>query len=157
MLAREMSGLYAAWSRRLEGTKPGPLARAADLLGQAGQVAPDVVLIARPKMKGYRGAAIVAAQGQIGPENRGTGWAMLLVALHRHLQLVAQVEAARGQGRLASKLYSTSRELQEATTRGPRTIAPRGPATRTRRPVPLRAGSADQTPTSGGPQPEMDR
>ena len=39
VVARELSGLYAAWSRRLEGRRPGPLARAADLLAQAGQVA----------------------------------------------------------------------------------------------------------------------
>ena len=40
VVARELSGLYAAWSRRLEGSRPGPLARAADILAQAGQVAP---------------------------------------------------------------------------------------------------------------------
>jgi hypothetical protein len=157
MVAREMSGLYAAWSRRLEGASPGPLARAADLLSQASQVHPDVALTARPNMKGYRAVAIVAAQGQIGPENRGTGWAMLLVALHRHLQLVAEVEAARGQHRLASQLSSASRELQKAPPRGPRTTPLRRPPTRQRQQVSVQARFADQASTHRGPQSDMDR
>jgi len=36
--ARELSGLYAAWSRQIEGGRPGPLAQTADFLGRAGQI-----------------------------------------------------------------------------------------------------------------------
>ena len=63
---------------------------------------------------GYRGATMVVAQGHIGPAERGTGWAMLLVALHRHLAMVAKVEEARGRLRLATRLNETARRLQDA-------------------------------------------
>ena len=112
-VASELSGLYAAWSRRLEGDRPGPLARAADLLAEAGQVAPGEAPV-RAGRRGYRGATMVVAQGHIGPAERGTGWAMLLVALHRHLAMVAKVEEARGRLRLATKLNETARRLQDA-------------------------------------------
>jgi hypothetical protein len=111
-VASELSGLYAAWSRRLEGDRPGPLARAADLLAEAGQVAPGELPM-RAGRGGYRGATMVVAQGHIGPAERGTGWAMLLVALHRHLAMVAKVEEARGRLRLATKIDETARRLQD--------------------------------------------
>ena len=112
VVARELSGLYAAWSRRLEGGRPGPLARAADLLAQAGQVAPTDTPAPRSAVRGYRGAAMVVSQAHIGPNDRGTGWAMLLVALGRHLHLMAQIETARGQERLSAQLGAAATELE---------------------------------------------
>jgi hypothetical protein len=135
-VAREVSGLYAAWSRRLEGDRPGPLARAADLLAEAGQVPPGQAPV-RAGRGEYRGATMVVAQGHIGPAERGTGWAMLLVALHRHLAMVAKVEEARGRLRLATKLHETARRLEDAHgTAGGRPAEPRDllPARRRDRP-----------------------
>ena len=111
VVARELSGLYAAWSRRLEASRPGPLARAADLLAQAGQVAPTDTAPPRSATYGYRGAAMVVSQAYLGPDDRGTGWAMLLVALTRHLHLVAQIEGARGQHRLSAQLAAAATKL----------------------------------------------
>ena len=114
VVARELSGLYAAWSRRIEGSRPGPLARAADLLAQAGQVAPNETVAPRSAVRGYRGAAMVVSQGHLGPKDRGTGWGMLLVALHRHLQLVSEIEAARGQLRVSEQLSESAEALERA-------------------------------------------
>jgi len=80
---------------------------------------------------------MVVAQGHIGPAERGTGWAMLLVALHRHLAMVAKVEEARGRLRLATKLHETARRLEDAHgTAGGRPAEPRDllPARRRDRP-----------------------
>lgn len=112
VVARELSGLYAAWSRRLEGRHPGPLARAADVLAQAGQVAPTDTALARSAVRGYRGAAMVVSQAFLGTDDRGTGWAMLLVALGRHLHLMAGIQAAQGQHRLSSQLAAAADELE---------------------------------------------
>jgi hypothetical protein len=117
VVARELSGLYAAWSRRLEGSRPGPLAGAADLLAQAGQVAPTDTPPPRSAALGYRGAAMVVIQASLAPDDRGTGWAMLLVALNRHLHLMALIQAARGQQRLSSKLAATASRLEATGSR----------------------------------------
>jgi len=114
VVARELSGLYAAWSRQIEGSRPGALARAADLLAQAGQVAPNETLPSRSAVRGYRGTAMVVSQGHLGPKDRGTGWGMLLVALHRHLQLLVKIEAARGQLRLSEQLSESAEALERA-------------------------------------------
>jgi len=118
VVARELSGLYAAWSRQIEGGRPGPLARAADLLAQAGQVAPNETLAPRSAVRGYRGAAMVVSQGHLGPKDRGTGWGMLLVALQRHLQLVTEIEAARGRLRLSEQLSASAKALERAEKAG---------------------------------------
>jgi len=112
--ARELSGLYAAWSRQIEGSRPGPLAHAADLLAQAGQAAPEETLAPRSAVRGYRGAAMVVSQGHLGPKDRGTGWGMLLSALHRHLQLVSEIEAVRGELRLSEQLSKSAQVLELA-------------------------------------------
>ncbi len=142
VVARELSGLYAAWSRRLEGRRPGPLARAADLLAQAGQVAPTDTPPPRSAVRGYRGAAMVVSQAHLGPDDRGTGWAMLLVALTRHLHLVAQIEGARGQQRLSAQLAAAATKLDRTDRLSGRQTGRGGPFPDHVRPLALRLSRA---------------
>ena len=60
---------------------------------------------------------MVVSQAFLGLNDSGTGWAMLLVALNRHLHLMAQIEAARGQRRLSSQLAAAVTELERPAQR----------------------------------------
>jgi len=129
-VAREAAGVYAAWSRRVEGDKPGPLARAADALARSAQVAPGTPTPVRSPIRGYWGAAMVVAQGSFTFDDRGTGWSILLGQLNRTLRLLARVHDARGEQRQAEQLRSIEQQLRvvrEAGSALPRRDRQRGP------------------------------
>ena len=125
-VAREAAGVYAAWSRRVEGDRPGPLARAADALARSAQVATETPSPVRSPIRGYRGAAMVVAQGNYGFEDRGTGWAMLLAQMNRTLRLLAQVHEARGELRQAQQLRTVGQDLEAVRERGGVAPHPKG-------------------------------
>ena len=54
-VAREAAGVYAAWSRRIEGDRPGPLARAADALAVSAQVPKGTPGPVRPTHRAFGG------------------------------------------------------------------------------------------------------
>jgi len=109
-VAREMAGVYAAWSRRVEGTTPGPLARAADALAVSAQVAPNTPSPVRPAGLGFRSAAMVVAQSTR-HEQGGAGWDMVLYQLGRTLGLLADVHQARREVHQAGRLRLVDRDL----------------------------------------------
>jgi len=125
-VAREAAGVYAAWSRRVEGDQPGPLARAADALARSAQVAPETPSPVRSPIRGYRGAAMVVAQGNYGFEDRGTGWAMLLGQMNRTLRLLAKVHETRGELRQAQQLRAVGRDLEAVREQGGAAPHPKG-------------------------------
>ena len=129
-VAREAAGVYAAWSRRVEGDTPGPLARAADALARSAQVAPNTPTPVRSPKRGYRSAAMVATQGNYKAEDRGTGWALLLGQMNRTLRLLAKVHEARGELRQADRLRAVDQDLEQLREDGgaqPRQDRPQGP------------------------------
>ena len=134
-VAREAAGVYAAWSRRIEGDRPGPLARAADALAVSAQVPKGTPGPVRPTHRGFRGAAMVVTQGRLGHEDRGTGWALLLGQLNRTLGLLSRVHEARGELHQASRLQGVTGDL-ERLTRG---ATPTAGTTRGRPQVPARS------------------
>jgi hypothetical protein len=116
-VAREVAGVYAAWSRRVEGKIPGPLARAADALARTAQVAPNTPSPVRSPKRGYRSAAMVAAQGT-NHEESGPGWTQLLAQLNRTLRLLARVHEVRGELRQADQLWAIEGDLEALCKRG---------------------------------------
>jgi hypothetical protein len=101
--AREAAGVFAAWSRRLEGSSPGPLAATADALARSAQNRPGEPTPDRGAVRDFRGVAAIVAQSQLG---RGSpiAWAMLIDQLERILRTVSDAHAARGEAEMAKVL-----------------------------------------------------
>jgi hypothetical protein len=116
-VAREVAGVYAAWSRRVEGKVPGPLARAADALARSAQVPAKTPSPVRSPKRGFRSAAFVVAQGT-SHEESGPGWTQLLAQLNRTLRLLARVHEVRGELHQADQLWAIERDLQTLCQRG---------------------------------------
>jgi len=134
-VARELSGVYAAWSRRVEGDNPGPLARAADALARAGQVAPgSTPPVRRVPTRGYRSAALVVAQGR----DSATGWVALLGELSHTLRLLAQVRQDRREHELANQLRDADHAVASLLEKG-------GPDRQRLAPKPLQRSPRDRS------------
>jgi hypothetical protein len=101
--AREAAGVFAAWSRRLEGKSPGPLAATADALGRSAQNRPGEPAPERGAVRDFRGVAAIVAQSQLGRDSP-MAWAMLINQLGRTLRTIGDAHAARGETEMAKVL-----------------------------------------------------
>jgi hypothetical protein len=104
--ARESAGVFAAWSRRLEGTSPGPMAATADALARSaqrrmGEPTPD-----RGAVRDFRGVAAIVAQSQLSRESP-VAWAALLDQLGKTLRTIGDAHSARGETEMAKVLVDT--------------------------------------------------
>jgi hypothetical protein len=94
--AREAAGVFAAWSRRLEGNSPGPLAATADVLGRSAQNRPGEPTPVRGAVRDFRGVAAIVAQSQLSRDS-SVAWAALIDQMGRTLRAIADAHAARGE------------------------------------------------------------
>jgi len=104
--AREAAGVFAAWSRRLEGNSPGPLAATADALARSAQNRPGEPGPDRGAVRDLRGVAAIVAQSQLGRDS-SIAWAMLIDQLGRTLRAVGDAHAARGETEMTKVLIDT--------------------------------------------------
>jgi hypothetical protein len=110
--ARETAGVFAAWSRRVEGDSPGPLA-SADALARSSQNRPEDPGPNRDALADFRGIAAIVAQSQLG-QGSPMVWAMVVDQLARTLSVIADADAARGETQIAKALVEhLSSELTE--------------------------------------------
>jgi len=101
--AREAAGVFAAWSRRLEGKSPGPLAATADVLARSAQNRPGEPAPERGAVRDFRGVAAIVAQSQLSRDTP-MAWAMLISQLGRTLRAIGDAHAARGETEMAKLL-----------------------------------------------------
>jgi hypothetical protein len=101
--AREAAGVFAAWSRRLERSSPGPLAAAADALARSTQNRPGDPTPNRGAVQDFRGVAATVAQSQLGRDSP-IAWAMLIDQLGRTLRAIGDAHSARGETEMAKAL-----------------------------------------------------
>jgi hypothetical protein len=104
--AREAAGVFAAWSRRLEGNSPGPLAATADVLARSAQSRPGEPTPDRGAVRDFRGVAAIIAQSQLRRDSP-IAWAMLINQLGRTLRAIGDAHAARGEFHTAKVLVNT--------------------------------------------------
>jgi len=99
-LARETSGVFAAWSIQTE-TTPGPLAETSDALARFGQVRAHQVPVKRVPQPGMRQAAMLLMQATSGKSSLASKALMvqtmmqMLKSLYDYQQATAQGQAAR--------------------------------------------------------------
>jgi hypothetical protein len=101
--AREAAGVFAAWSRRLEGNSPGPLAATAEALARSAQHRPGEPTPDRGAVRDLRGVAAIVAQSQLSRDSP-MAWAMLIDQLGRAVRAVGDAHAARGETEMAKAL-----------------------------------------------------
>ena len=104
--AREAAGVFAAWSKRLEGNGPGPLAATADVLARSAQNRPGEPTADRGAVRDFRGVTAIVAQSQLSTDSP-MAWAMLINQLGRTLRAIADAHAARGESDTAKVLVDT--------------------------------------------------
>ncbi|WP_344033139.1 relaxase/mobilization nuclease domain-containing protein [Streptomyces luteireticuli] len=118
-VARETAGLFAAWSQRLEGDRPGALAQAADALARSAQL-PDGVQH-RPdtasKHTDLRGVALVVMYSRSG-EASDWGEYLMLRTLRNTLRAIHDMHRAREEHYAARQIEDSARhglaELERA-------------------------------------------
>ncbi|MBC7630535.1 hypothetical protein, partial [Aeromicrobium sp.] len=99
-LARETSGVFAAWSIQTE-TTPGPLAGASGALSRFGQVRAHQVPVKRVPQPGMRQAAMLLMQATSNPSSMASKALMIqtmmqmLKSMYDYQQATAQGQAAR--------------------------------------------------------------
>jgi hypothetical protein len=104
--AREAAGVFAAWSRRLEGKSPGPLAATADALSRSAQNRPGEPTPERGAVRDFRGIAAIVAQSQLSRDSPMV-WAMLIDQMGRALRAIGDAHAVRGESATAKVLVDT--------------------------------------------------
>jgi hypothetical protein len=104
--AREAAGVFAAWSRRLEGNSPGSLAATADALARSAQRRPGEPTPEREAVRDFRGVAAIVAQSQLSRDSPMV-WAVLLEQMGRTLRAIGDAHAARGELNTAKVLVDT--------------------------------------------------
>jgi hypothetical protein len=104
--ARESAGVFAAWSRRLEGNSPGPLSATADALARSAQSRPGEPPPDRGAVRDLRGVAAIVAQSQLSRDSP-IAWAALIDQMGRTLRALADAHAARGELITAKVLVDT--------------------------------------------------
>lgn len=99
-LARETSGVFAAWSIQTE-TTPGPLADASDALSRFSQVRAHQVPVKRVPQPGMRQAAMLLMQATSNPSSMASKALMIqtmmqmLKSMYEYQKATAQKQAAR--------------------------------------------------------------
>ena len=112
-VARETAGVFAAWSRRVEGDSPGPMAEVADALARSAQNRPDDPVPDRLAVRDFRGVAAIAARSAV-DKNLPMVWASLVDQLGRTLRAIGDAHHARGEAEMAKTLCGRlSEELAE--------------------------------------------
>ncbi len=116
-VARELSGMFAAWSARAEKGAPGPLARVADALAWSAQYRSPGQWRDKAAVD-FRGVAGVIAQAALSSED---GWALLLRQMRRTVEAVEAAHRARGEllqaARLARVVAADLAELEARAER----------------------------------------
>lgn len=108
-VAREASGVLAAWSVRLETRAPGPLAAAADALARAAQTRVGQPRARRVgRVRDLRGVAMLTAAPLTG-DGGVAGQLRLMRQLVRLVEAIAEVQEARGQAQQAAALADLAR------------------------------------------------
>jgi len=137
-VARETSGAFAAWSRRVE-TTPGPLAATADALARSAHVPAWQTRGRRPSGPSARGAALLlasAAHGGRGP----VAEAVLLRQLTNMARALHDAHLAVGDAQRAAQIASAVRQDLERVRQvlpAPETaLAPAGTVQEVARPAP---------------------
>ena len=121
--AGEAAGVLAVLSARLEPTRPGPLARAADAMAVAAQQ-PGRAHSTRPtSSRGLRGVAALAAHTAMpaGP----AGW---MLVMNQLVQMAHAIEAARRAGDAASAATARASAARAALAQVQARYAVDGPA-----------------------------
>ncbi len=126
--ARETAGVFAAWSRRFEGDKPGPMARAADLLARSAQSPPGDPVPDREAVSNFRGITAIVAQSQLNSTSP-MAWAMLIDQLGRTLRAIDDAHIGRGEAQTSKGLVDDLSHDLEALhdrfkTSSPRELVP---------------------------------
>lgn len=118
-VARETAGVLSAWSRRVEGDHPGPLARAADALSRSAQDRKGGPRVTREEaVADFRGVAVVVAQGAMSGSAGAMGWVMLARQLTRTMEAIAAAHRARDEARQAQHLAgSVAAEMEDLARR----------------------------------------
>jgi len=101
--AREAAGVFAAWSRRFEGDRPGPMAEVADALARSAQNRPDDPVPDRAAVRDFQGVAAIAARSAV-DKNSPMVWASLVDQLGRTLRAIGDAHHARGEAEMAKTL-----------------------------------------------------
>jgi hypothetical protein len=104
--AREAAGLFAAWSRRLEGNSPESMAATADALARSAQSRPGEPTPEREAVRDFRGVAAIVAQSQLSRDSPMV-WAALIDQMGRTLRAIGDAHAARGESNTAKVLVDT--------------------------------------------------
>ncbi|HVX21287.1 MAG TPA: hypothetical protein VHB02_08065 [Acidimicrobiales bacterium] len=102
-VARDLAGAFAAASFRVEGTSPGPLAHAAQLLARSAQTAAGKTAGVRHPGRNLRGVAVIAQQAREA-QNSEKAWATLLTQMRGTTLLIARLHAERGERFQATRL-----------------------------------------------------
>jgi hypothetical protein len=111
-VAREAAGLFAAWSRRVEGDSLGPLAASAKALARSAQYRSDERTPNRDAVRDLRGIAAIVAQSQL-TKDSPIVWAMMIDQLGRTLRAIGDAHSARGEAEAAKALVGDiSSELE---------------------------------------------
>ncbi|MBH1934129.1 hypothetical protein I5Q34_07440 [Streptomyces sp. AV19] len=110
--ARETAGLFAAWSQRLEGDRPGPLARAADVLARSAQLPRGARHRAETagQHDDLRGVALVVMYSRSG-EASSWGEYLFLRTLRNTLRALHDMHTAR------QELYA-ARQIEDSARHG---------------------------------------
>jgi hypothetical protein len=146
--AREAAGILSAWSARLEASRPGPLAAAADALARSAQTTRQQPRARREgSIKDLRGVAMVCfvASNEGGGVN---GQLALLRQLIRMIEALTDAHLARGQAQQARALAQVSR--RDLTALQDRLAVRVSAARATARPE-ARGGPTASIPASGTP------
>jgi hypothetical protein len=115
--AREAAGVFAAWSSRFEGDRPGAMATAADALARSAQYRRGEPVPNRKSVQGFRRVASIVAQSELDNASPLV-WAMLVHQLGRTLRAISDAHGARGEAEMAKVLVGDlSKELEELHNR----------------------------------------
>lgn len=152
-VARETSGVFAAWSVRSEVT-PGPLAATSDALARFAQVRAHRVPVKRTPSASVKGVAMMLMAAADGGQSK-TSQAVMLRQLANTMRALYEAHQAAGQVQAAAQIAATVRgQLAVVAARlpGVETPAPLGPETETQRAARIASRGRVQ-PAPGSPVP----
>ena len=155
-VAHDSAGVFAAWSRRLETTRPGPLAATARELSKSAQLRAHQARPGTPSVQRGAGrhAAVLLLQASASTPQR-TGELLLLRQLSATMKAVHDAHQAAGEARLAAGLAAAGREhlvaIEAGYTRAAGLLADQARAAQT---APARSATGPATGRGTGSGPE---
>ncbi|MBC7632976.1 relaxase/mobilization nuclease domain-containing protein [Aeromicrobium sp.] len=118
-LAKETSGVFAAWSVQTE-DQPGPLAEASTALSRFSQVQAHKVPVKQVPQPGLRDAALLLMQAGASPRSRASK-ALLVAQLRKTLKALYDYQQAAGQLQAANQVKATvGGQLKQVADRLPK-------------------------------------